>query len=165
MILKELLESPFLGCESVISVGSMRGKYLEDLPCARKIALDAHLPYLNDIRFECEKMYGDAIDLIPKIPDNSIDGVMAIDFIEHLTKTHGEYLLPHMERIAKKVVVIYTPKGFQAQLERNVVKLSGEELFLQTHRSGWFASDFAKAGYETRLYGEAIIAVLRKSCV
>ena len=147
MVLCEWSYAAFVDCASVLSVGSMRGKFLDSLPCKRKIALDAYKPYLDEIAFPCEKIHGDANIVLPSLPDEYVDGVMATDFIEHVTKEQGVILLNHMLRLAKKRVAVFTPNGFFPQDEVRT-QCSGEELQWQTHRSGWTIDELEELGFE-----------------
>ena len=78
------------------------------------------------------------------LPDKSVDTVLALDFIEHLSKEDGARFLLEAERVAKGQVVVFTPLGFYPQgvpesgLDR--WGLDGGEW--QAHHSGWNQSDF-----------------------
>lgn len=80
----------------------------------------------------------------PLLPENSVDIVFALDFIEHLEKESGFAFLKEAKRIAKKQVVVYTPFGYYPQEyttnSQDRWGLNGGEW--QTHRSGWGPSDF-----------------------
>lgn len=73
-------------------------------------------------------------------PD-SVDVVLALDLIEHLTEAEGFRLLEDMERIARERVVVFTPNGFLEQGE-----YGGNPW--QVHRSGWSARRMRQLGYE-----------------
>jgi SAM-dependent methyltransferase len=75
---------------------------------------------------------------------NSFDCVLASDFIEHLEKEEGYKLLRIMEKLAKKKVIIFTPKGFlpTGEYEGNP---------WQVHKSGWDVEEMEKRGY--KVYG------------
>ena len=153
-VLYEWSYAAFFDCDSVLSIGSMRGKYLDVLPCKRKIALDVYQPYLDAIPFSCEKILGDANVVLPHLPDAYVDGVMATDFIEHVTKDQGVVLLRHMLRLARKRVAVFTPNGFFPQDEERT-GCTGEELQWQTHRSGWTIEELEALGFEVErwMYG------------
>jgi hypothetical protein len=76
--------------------------------------------------------------------DGSVDGVFALDVIEHLTKDEGERFLDAMERIARKRVLVLTPNGFTPKEH-----LEGGNPW-QAHQSGWTTTDFAKRGFVVR---------------
>ena len=153
-VLCEWSYAAFVDCDSVLSVGSMRGKFLDALPCKRKIALDVYKPYLDEIEFSCEKLHGDANVILPALPDEYVDGVMATDFIEHVTKEQGIVLLQQMLRLAKKRVAVFTPNGYFPQDEART-QCTGEELHWQIHRSGWTIEELEGLGFEVErwMYG------------
>ena len=75
----------------------------------------------------------------------SIDTVVALDFIEHLTKEEGLAFLLEAERIARKQVIIFTPLGYYPQSyetsdEKDRWGMLGGQW--QTHHSGWEPTDF-----------------------
>jgi len=87
---------------------------------------------------------GDIRNLQNFFPKKSFDDVIALDVIEHLTKTEAQKMIGQMEKIAKKRVIIMTPNGFYPQ----------EILFgnpHQKHKSGWHIHDLKALGY--RVYG------------
>ena len=51
--------------------------------------------------------------------DNSFDVVMALDMIEHIEYPQALKIIGHMERIARKKIIIYTPSKFESN-EKNV---------------------------------------------
>ncbi len=149
-------------CRSILSVGSMRGKFMDKIRCKRKIALDAYKPYLDEIPFQCEKLHGYANDILPTLADESIDGIMALDFIEHLDKQDSLFCLREMSRIAKSRVVIFTPKGFQQNKYLKNENLTELERDLQTHKSGWYPDELEGLGYDIKPMGKSLFAVLYK---
>jgi ubiquinone/menaquinone biosynthesis C-methylase UbiE len=74
--------------------------------------------------------------------DRSFNNVVSIAVIEHLEKENGVRMLEEMERVAKKLIVIMTAKGF-------IPKTADDNPF-QTHRSGWSSKDFKYRGYKVR---------------
>ncbi len=58
---------------------------------------------------------GDALDLLPGIDDNTYDFVLAVDILEHFTKTDGVKFLDELKRVAKQAVLVSTPKEFHSQ--------------------------------------------------
>lgn len=77
-------------------------------------------------------------------PDASVDTVITMDVIEHLTKSEGIELLKRTVKKARRQVVIFTPLGFMPQEAPEGMKdgwwLSGAEW--QKHKSGWLPEDF-----------------------
>lgn len=93
-----------------------------------------------------------AQELLPLLPDRSVDSVFLLDVVEHLSKTDGRELLSECERVARCQIVVFTPLGFLPQTyaagERDAWGFEGREW--QTHRSGWAPSDF---GSDWRILG------------
>ena len=82
----------------------------------------------------------DVLQIDRHFEEASIDAVIALDLIEHLTQADGLALIERMERVARKRVVIFTPNGFLEQGE-----YGGNPW--QVHRSGWTPDDFRTRGY------------------
>ncbi len=83
----------------------------------------------------------DVTEINKKFEQQSFDCVIALDVIEHLTKEQGLTLLEHMEKIAKKQIIIFTPNGFlfQAPYKDNP---------WQEHKSGWTVEEMQARGYK-----------------
>jgi hypothetical protein len=83
--------------------------------------------------------------VIGMFPDNSVDTVFALDFIEHLEKEDGLQMLREAQRVARRQVVVYTPHGFFPQTYDDPEKEDRWGMdggYWQTHRSGWDMEDF-----------------------
>lgn len=145
------------GCESALDVGSGPGKY--PAPVGRWETIDQYA-----VAPSHQHHQGNALDVLRSMPSGSFDLVYALDFIEHLKFPDGLALLAEMERVASKVVLVFTPHGFM----RYHNEAPGME-----HLSGWKKRDFRTRGYLVHVcefdYGvvtrttEAIWAVLRKA--
>jgi hypothetical protein len=72
---------------------------------------------------------------------NSFDTVIAIDVIEHLSKTDGERLIADMEKTSRKKSIIFTPNGY------NPKKQLEDDNPYQVHKSGWTVDEFSNRGY------------------
>lgn len=97
--------------------------------------------YVNAIK-------GDAVQVARKLVGQrkKFDVVFCSQVIEHVDRQKGEQLLNLVDQLAKKRVIIGTPRGFMEQ----------PEVFLgdnphQRHKSGWTEDDFRKRGY--KVYG------------
>lgn len=88
-------------------------------------------------------------DLLKTIQNNNFKSKFDVIFfsqvIEHLTRKEGERILEEIEKLAKKRIVVGTPRGFMEQPH----ELDGNSH--QVHRSGWNIEDFTSRGY--RVYG------------
>lgn len=85
-------------------------------------------------------------DVLPLMPDESVDTVFLLDVIEHVEKEEGLRLLAEAERIARCQVIVFTPYGFYPQSyeegQRDRWGMNGG--YWQTHRSGWLPGDFGE---------------------
>jgi Methyltransferase domain len=141
-----LLEKVVNGCDTVLDVGCGAQSPLRHLTHRPKVLLgvDSCGPVIK--RSEKAGIHDTywqipALDVDKYFDCQSLDCVVALDLIEHLTKEDGSRLLASMERIARKRVVVFTPNGFlpQAPYEGNPS---------QEHLSGWSVDEMRARGYE-----------------
>jgi len=135
-------------CHSVVDVGTGKMQSLELSPCAVKIGVEAHRPYLEHRNVhDAVPLNADALGLSDLFVPGAVDLVTMMDVIEHLEPADAAEAMAQMESIAAKRVVIATPRGFFEQDAHDVFEagLGGEEL--QAHRSGWEVEDFTERGY------------------
>jgi hypothetical protein len=85
-----------------------------------------------------------AQEVVPMMPDRSVDTILLIDVLEHLDRESGQQLLNHCIRLARKQIVVFTPMGFLPQEYEEGSSdswgMSGAKW--QMHRSGWMPEDF-----------------------
>jgi hypothetical protein len=115
------------------------------------ICVDAHRPYLDCLK---RKVADDPKyvfinarwdQVMPMLPDKSVDTVFALDFIEHLEKADAQRMIREAERVARQQIVVHTPRGFfpQSYDDPNKPDRWGMDGgYWQTHRSGWDFDDF-----------------------
>lgn len=122
------------GCNSVLDAGCGEGKFVMRLQMARPgnlviWALEAHEPSLREVEAH-RKILALMPDDLPTLPDDAVDAVIAIDVLEHMTMADGAWALREFKRIARRKVVIFTPRGFMehAGVDHNP---------LMRHLSGW----------------------------
>ncbi len=91
---------------------------------------------------------GDVVETSKKLikEKKKFDVVFCSQVIEHIDRKKGEDLLSLVDKLARKKVIMGTPRGFMEQ----------PEVFLgnnphQVHKSGWSEDDFRKRGY--KVYG------------
>lgn len=91
---------------------------------------------------------GDIVSVAKKLirQKAKFDVVFCSQVIEHIDRKKGEELLSLVDKLARKKVIIGTPRGFMEQ----------PEVFLgdnphQIHKSGWSEDDFRNRGY--KVYG------------
>lgn len=101
---------------------------------------------------------GDALTLLPGIPDNAYELVLAIDILEHLDMPDGIRFLAELRRISSRAALVSTPKEFIHQdIPANPY---------ENHRSVWTRADLARQGFAEILPNEASwIAACRKPSV
>jgi len=88
-------------------------------------------------------MWGNALEILPTLADNSYELVLAIDILEHLTKEDGMIFVQHLKRIAKHSVLISTPKEFIPQeVEANPY---------ENHLSLWTQTELNELGFHKTL--------------
>ncbi len=81
---------------------------------------------------------GNALEVVPTMPDNRYDLVLILAMIEHLDYEEGRQLLEHLKRISK-AIILSVPKNWQAQ------EITGYPL--ETHRSHWTEQDLREVGF------------------
>lgn len=132
-------------CDSLLDVGCGRQSPVKEFSrgLSRVVGVDRHVPYLEESRangFHHDYRQGDVLEIGGLFEPGSFDCVVALDLIEHLPKEEGLRLIPMMERIARKKVIIFTPNGF---LEQRAY----DDNSLQEHLSGWTPAEMRALGY------------------
>lgn len=89
---------------------------------------------------------GDLLKTIRDNFDSKYDVVFFSQAIEHVTRNQGEKILDEIEKIAKKRIVVGTPRGFMQQPHEFL-----DDNPYQVHKSGWTIEDFTSRGY--KIYG------------
>ena len=137
--------------DEVIDFGCGLMPLTRNIECKKMIGIDGWLPIVEQLRTELEDMEHISIwhlDLggrfLEVANDNSIDVCLAIDLVEHFEKDDALVFIKHMERIARKRVVIFTPDGFMLQ-ERE------ENAEFQRHWCGFDPSEFEEMGYSVSI--------------
>lgn len=126
-----------VGCGSASPIRGFSGKFY----C---MGVDAFIPSIKtsmDQQIHDDYCQADALRIDERFKPGSFDCVLALDLIEHLTKSDALRLISKMETIASKKVIIFTPNGFFSQEEYD-----GNPL--QLHRSGWTPDEMKKMGYK-----------------
>ncbi len=95
-------------------------------------------------------------DLLKAIQKNNLksryDVVFFSQVIEHVTRKDGEKMLEEIEKLAKKRIIVGTPRGFMEQPHEF---LDGNPH--QIHKSGWSIEDFSSRGY--KVYGVGFLPI------
>lgn len=83
--------------------------------------------------------WDDTQKILPTIPDNQYELIIAVDILEHFTVEDGIEFLGHLKRIAEKKVLVSTPKTFMHQeIEANPY---------ENHRSLWTQEQLEEHGF------------------
>lgn len=132
---------------TVLDVGcglSLKSQFIEaDI----RVGVDAHRPYLEkiDAKVPYVCISADALHLERLFLPRSFDLVLLLDIVEHLDKPDALELIRQAEIVARRAVVIETPKGFLPQ-NIDILGLGGDHL--QTHRCGFESDELAASGYD-----------------
>lgn len=136
-----------LGCGTYASPLSSQ---MKDLPFARLISVDIHLPVIRTLQREVDnKPFAakhhitrarDAREHVKVAMEDAYDVVLILDMLEHLPIDDGVALLKQCMRIAKKRVMVWLPIGECPQGESD-----GNQH--QVHQSTWEVKDLEKLGF------------------
>lgn len=132
---------------TVLDVGcglSLKSQFIEaDI----RVGVDAHRPYLEkiDAKVPYVCISADALHLERLFLPRSFDLVLLLDIVEHLDKPDALELIRQAEIVARRAVVIETPKGFLPQ-NIDILGLGGDHF--QTHRCGFESDELAASGYD-----------------
>lgn len=80
--------------------------------------------------------------------DNSFDVVISLDVLEHIEKETSLKLLNEMERIARKRVIVYTPRQFESNEENEEDAWKMGKNPFQLHKSLIKPEIFEQMGYK-----------------
>jgi hypothetical protein len=132
-------------CDSVLDVGTGLMDSLAESPCKVRLGLDAHRPYLERRSVEdAVPINASALEIDRIFVPGAVDLVTMIDVIEHFTPDDAAELLRKAGAVARRRVVLFTPRGEFPQDGFDAFGLGGEEL--QRHRSSWEPEDFTGLG-------------------
>ena len=132
------------GCENTLDIGCGPSGQLRDLGASNITGFEGYLPDFEKAKqrkTHDHLVHGDARELARYFQPQQFDACIAMDVIEHFPKEGGLKLMSDMERIAKKKVIFFTPKGFLPQGNA----ANGD---LQQHLSGWEPSEMKGYGYD-----------------
>ncbi len=124
---------------------SLKSKYI---PAKIRVGIDIYPEYFKHIEADVPYvvMKGDIRKLREYFEPKSFDLVLVLDVVEHLEKEQSLDMLRQAEEVARKGVVIETPRGY-LPTNMDIWGHGGDEW--QTHRSGWEPEEFEKLGYKT----------------
>lgn len=136
-------------CQTVLDIGCGTSSPLRFIPATRKFGIDADKVILETAKKnKTHDAYylGDVKNISTMFKPKQFDACIALDVIEHLSKTDGHKLIKDMEKIARKKIVIFTPNGFLSQ--------NHPTNHFAVHRSGWTAEEMTRLGFHvTGMFG------------
>lgn len=144
MLVMLAFRKALLGCNSVLDVGCGYSGKLRLLGAPNTTGFEGYHPDFEKAKSQNTHdllIEGNALELPKFFQPRQFDACVAFDVIEHFKKEDGLKLMRDMERIARKRVVLFTPKGFLPQ------KHSADD-DLQVHLSGWEPSEMKGYGYD-----------------
>jgi 2-polyprenyl-3-methyl-5-hydroxy-6-metoxy-1,4-benzoquinol methylase len=115
ILVKLSLRRALLGCNEVLDVGCGHSTNLRELGVARTVGVEGYAPSVAEARrgnTHDEIVECDVRDLSRNFKSKQFDACIAMDVIEHLTKTDGLKLIADMEKLARKRVVFLRPADF-----------------------------------------------------
>lgn len=126
---------------------SLKSKYI---PAQIRVGVDIYEEYFKHIESDVPYVVlkYDIRKLREIFMPKSFDLVIALDVMEHLEKQESLDVLRQCEEIARKAVIIETPRGY-IPTNMDILGHGGDEW--QTHRSGWEPEEFETLGYKTIL--------------
>jgi hypothetical protein len=96
-------------------------------------------------------MFGNVLDLLPKIDNKRYDLILTLAVIEHLTKEEGTFFINELKRIGEKII-LSVPKQWKEQ--------SSLDNPYEEHKSHWTDSELRTLGFNRFLpHWDAWIAV------
>lgn len=94
---------------------------------------------------------GEALEFLDGTASNAFDAVLAIDLLEHFSEQKAQVLLTRMERVAKKLVVVWTTLGY---IEQAPFDIDGNANPYEEHQN-WNPDEamFRRLGWSTEVFG------------
>jgi hypothetical protein len=116
------------------------------MPCQIKLGLDPHRPYLEHRETKAAiPINASGLEVERLFVANAVDLVTLIDVLEHFSPEDAAEVLRQVETVARRKVVIFTPRGSFPQEGHDPFDLGGENF--QRHRSTWEPYDLVELGY------------------
>lgn len=133
-----------LGCGIMQATGRLSVK--------RHVGVDAFAPYLDYIG--PPSVLGKLPEVTKQFADRSFDVVLMLDVVEHLEKDNALDLLREAERIARRLVIVFTPDGPCPQDHWDAWGL-GDNI-LQAHLSAFAFDELSSMGYACERYSNTL---------
>ncbi len=142
----ELLEKH--KCYTFLDAGCGDGKYLRRIKSSRWMeawGVDAHALSLKKVGNAAFTVHGDMPEVLRTFRDDTFDAVICLDVIEHFEKPQALEVMRELERIARGIVILFTPYGFMPQPPE-------PENPWQEHKCGFSSMELHYLGYETYVW-------------
>ena len=140
--LTHYLKKELSNCDSVLDLGCGSNSSIQHCNIPFSVGVDIFEPYLEESKKK--KIHNQYIkEDIRKVEfkPKSFDAVIALEFLEHLTKEEGYALIKKMEKWAKKKIIISTPNGY-------VYQNACDKNPFQEHKSGWTVDELKNLGFK-----------------
>ena len=129
-------------CYSALDLGCGSDSLIQHCNISFSVGVDMFEPYIEKSkkrRIHNQYIKADIrkVEFKPK----SFDAVIALEFLEHLTKEEGYALIKKMEKWAKKKIIISTPNGY-------VYQNACDKNPFQEHKSGWTVDELKNLGFK-----------------
>ena len=143
ILVRLAIRKALLGCDSVLDVGCGVTTTMRQLEIPQTCGAEGYAPSFSEAKRQNthdQLVQCDVRDLSKHFQSGQFDACIALDVIEHLTKSDGLKMIADMEKIARKRIIFFTPSGFLEQHHA-----SNDDL--QEHLSGWEAAEMEQLGY------------------
>lgn len=154
-----LLKAAIGDAKTVLDLGCGDGTLMELLSKGEKWQITGIDIYKEDVEVARKRnVYKNLIrgDLLKTLNSNSLQSKYDVIFfsqvIEHVTRSQGEKILSAIEKLARKRIIVGTPRGFMEQPHEFL-----DDNPHQVHKSGWSIEDFASRGYKVHGVGFSLI--------
>lgn len=138
-----------LGCGIMqATTGIYDGK--KSIKCKTILGVELHDVYLDKVKLYYPTIKMNVLD-IHRFVDNSYDVILCIDVLEHLELDDATYLLKQMKKIARRTVIIYTPREFDYNGDNTSNAWGLGENKLQGHKSLITEKLLNELGYHTEI--------------
>lgn len=115
----KVIEENIESVDTVLDLGCGIMQATDDLRCKSILGCDIWPVYLDKIKY-LHPTITLRMDELDRFRDNSYDVVIALDIVEHLEKDLALKSIKEMQRIARKMVFVYTPARFKTNEENTV---------------------------------------------
>jgi len=139
--------------ESILDAGCGKVDYMPFPKCYR-VGLDIWLPYLREKRKYLDEVIQCDLRHMP-LKKKSFDIVVCVETLEHLPKEDGARLLETLQSLARREIILSTPKRFFMQ-----PPLNGNPY--QVHLSTWGKKELEKRGYNQIETHEDLLIIFKK---